>query len=272
MSVQLLERVELAGGVALRLLDAATRLPVREGLRCELRRRSDDALLARAVATPSGVHHWSALGPLWRDAPSPPSPPAAARAEIRVTDTLDRFLPLRLAWGALPAGITEVTLCSAPGRQLPAGWATLQAWLADEAGAPAAWARVVATGAGGLPVPGMSDGQGRLALYLPFPRPERRTASSPPASPPSPPSPPVPGLALAAAVSLAFQYSPSVAAEAAPHEAPRLDLWLAQPPCAALAHVDGSTCDAVRVSAGVPLVLRTLGLPPDRSDLRLVPL
>lgn len=271
MNLVVLDRVRLSAGAALQFIDAASGEPVREGLRCELRALADGARIAISARTASGVHHWPGLAARWLARPSPVQP---ARAELLVSDTHARFLPLRLDWPP-PAGPGDapgsVLLCSAPGRTAPAGAATLHALLADGAGRPAAWARVVLATADGRSVPGMSDAQGRLTLHLPFPRPERRAgAGSPPASPPgSPPSaPPWP----VATVTLAFHHAHGVAHEASTSGAPRLALWTAQPECRALAHVDGTSLGPQRVAAAEPLVLRTEGDPSRSSDLRLVPL
>lgn len=263
MNLHPVERVEWMACAAVRCVDAATDLPVRDGLSCELRRTTNGDLLARSVATPSGLHHWPTLGPRWQCAPSRPD--AVGHAELWIVDLLDRFLPLRSTWSLSSADITEITLSSAPARPTPAGAATLHAWLADASGKAAAWARVVATGEGGRQVTGMSDGLGRLTLHLPFPRPDRRAAASVA-------SPAVPSATVSASVGLTFQHGEAVAAETAGRGAPRLDLWLSQPASAALAHVDGRRLSSTEVIAGLPQVLRTQDLSPDRSQLRLVPL
>lgn len=76
----------------LRFVDACSRLPVIDGLRCSLRRRGDGRLLGIATRTPSGIHHWPALAVDWLDpAVSPPAPSASGFAEVLVEDMLDEY-------------------------------------------------------------------------------------------------------------------------------------------------------------------------------------
>lgn len=265
----LLERVSLPAGTALVFIDGASGLPVRDGLISELRSLADDKVLACAVISPSGTHHWPGLSPRIAQA-LPPSPTQPRRLEWRVRDAFERFMPLRIGWPladapADPPAPRRVSLCSAPGRVAPDGSASIQACLVDGAQKPAAWARVVATGGSGAPTVGMSDAQGRLVVHLPFPRPERRNGHGNGAAPAWP----------AALVTLRFEYDPAVAAEADARRvpAPRLDLWLAQPEVRAQASLGtGDALAPVFVECGTPTVLRTAGLPPLRSELRLVPL
>lgn len=279
MNDAVLERVALPAGLAIRFVDAATGRPIVDGLRCRLRLGPRLPPRASAVSA-SGVHHWPDLAgrPAGASPPSPPSPPAASGAELRVDDALGRFLPLRLDWpadGADPLRPTTIVLYGAPGRPAPAGCASVHALL-EAGGRPAAWARVTLTTAGGPPRVGMSDAAGRLTLHLPAPAPSRRVAGSPPAEP----SPPVDGPVPSTLVELAFHHAAGVAedAEAAARtaddagpEAPQRARWLAQPACDALADADGTRLGTARLSATAPLVLRTAGLPPGRSELRLVP-
>ncbi len=282
MSSTLLETQILPGRSGLRFLDAYSGQPIVDGLRCALYRRRDGRLLATGVLTPAGVHHWPDLAASWRsEFVSPPLPPAAGDAEVIVDDRLNRYLPLRLLWPPEPAAdsapIASLTLASAPQRTPPSGAAAVHALLADQAGNPAAWARVVATDRQSRSTVGMSDDGGRLTLYLPFPRPERRSASSPPDSPPAAPT-------IAALISLRVFHDPQVAREARaaaqrgprgsdPLIAPRLSGWAAQPEVRALARLGASDpCGPLRLSPDQPSVPVTAGLPPNRSELRLAPL
>ncbi|MEF8700378.1 MAG: hypothetical protein V5B33_13850 [Candidatus Accumulibacter sp. UW20] len=278
MSRVLLETQTLPARSGLRFLDACSGQPIVEGLRCTLYRRRDGRLLASGVLTPAGVHHWPDLAAAWRsEFVSPPLPPSASDAEVLVDDRRNRYLPLRLLWAPEPAAdsppIVNLTLASAPQRQPPSGAAVVHALLADADGIPAAWARVVATDRQSRSTVGMSDDGGRLTLYLPFPRPERRSASSPPDSPPASPT-------IAATISLRVFHDPRVASEAraaalrgAPLIAPRLCGWSAQAEVRALAHLGASDLyGPLRLQPDRPSVPVTAGLPPNRSELRLAPL
>lgn len=287
MSARLLETLLLPADAGLRFLDACTRQPVTDGLRCTLYLRRGGRVLGLAVATPSGVHHWPNLAPRWRGGlgsslvsppVSPPAPANAWLAEILVEDRLDRYLPLRLPWPAEPdAGspqLSTMTLCSAPQRGAPSGAATVHALLADGAGAPAAWVRVLVTDAQSRTTVGMSDAAGRLTLHLPCPRPERRMTTSPPDSPPAAPG-------MGSAISLRVFHDPALGAEALAAAgqdghlpvAPFLPGWSAQPEVRALARVGASDpCGPLRLEVDRPSVPVTEGLPPNRSELRLAPL
>lgn len=289
MSAVLLESLVLPAATGLRFIDAWSGQPIVDGLRCTLYRRRDGALSAPAVTTPSGVHHWPEPPSPWNAAStSPPSPPAAALAEVLVEDLLDRFLPMRLEWppqrDVPDRPLATFTLVSAPSRPTPPGAVSIYALLTDATGVPATWARVLVTDAQGRSTPGGSDAAGRLGLHLPFPRPERKSPTSPPAGPvDSPPEPPpTPG----AFVTLRVFYDASVGAEAvataaglratfarSADGAPLWSAWLAQPEVRALARIDTTeTLGPVRLEPGRPAVTRTQGLPPNRSELRLAPL
>ncbi|WP_085314789.1 hypothetical protein [Derxia lacustris] len=279
MAELLLETLLLKSAIGLRLLDAWSGQPVADGLDCALLRKRDGAVLAPTAVSSGGVQHWPALRWPWNAADAPPDAPAPAPApqalaEILVTDRLDRFLPLRLDWPPAPdqpgGALASATLLSAPQRLAPVGAASIAGLLTDAAGLPAAWARVLATDAAGRVTEGSADAAGRLALHLPFPRPERVA----PASPPLPWAPPT------APVTLRVFHSAAVATEAMqsrgagtpPGGAPLAALWRAQPEVRALAHI--ATTDALgplRLEPGRPAVPRTAGLPLNRSELRLLP-
>lgn len=266
MNARLLDTLVIPAGCGLRFVDAYAGQVIVDGLRCILRRRRDQRQLGISTPTPSGIHHWPGLAAPWRDpATSPPQPPADALAEVLVEDALQRFLPLRLAWPAEPdtseTALSTVRLASAPQRRPPSGAATVHALLADEAG-PAAWARVLASDAQGRSTSGMSDGEGRLTLHLPFPRPERK----PPVSPPEA------VLAVSGTITLRVFHDPAIGRAALASGAPWLADWLAQPEVRALARTDAADAfGPLRLEPGHPAVAVTEGLPPDRSELRLAP-
>lgn len=264
MNARLLDTLVLPAGCGLRFVDAYAGQTVVDGLRCTLRRRRDHHLLGIGTPTPSGNHHWPALANPWREPAS--SPPVAALAEVLLEDSQQRFLPLLLAWPPVPdspdTALRTVTLFSAPARRAPAGAATVHALLADETGRPAAWARVLANDAQGNSTSGMSDGEGRLTLHLPFPRPERK----PPASPPEP------VLSVSGTITLRVFHDPAIGRAALVSGAPWLADWLAQPEVRALARTDAADAfGPLRLEPGRPGVPITEGLPPNRSELRLVP-
>lgn len=256
-----LDELSLKAGNALSFVDGATGEPVVAGLRCSLVLRQGGLLLGRAVATPSGVHHWPELADRWLGV----LPPAPVLADVIVRDELERFLPLSLPW-PLPAGasgqivgatvlgavrLLRVSLLSAPARPAPAGLASVHGlllWQAD--GKAAAWTRVSHVDGDGRAHEGASDAQGRLTLHLPRPRPDR------------------PGLPPAPAAQLHVFASPALAA------APLPDVlaFAAQPEVKALADVGGTDAYAPPAFVtGEPLILASLGLPAGQRELRLVP-
>ena len=264
MNARLLDTLAIPAGCGLRFVDAYAGQSIVDGLRCTLRRRRDRRLLGIGTPTPSGIHHWPELASPWRDPAS--SPPAAALAEVLIEDSQQRFLPLLLAWPPVPdtpyTTLRTITLCSAPARRAPAGAATVHALLADGTGRPAAWARVLASDAQGHSTLGMSDAGGRLTLHLPFPRPERKAPSSPPE----------PVLAVGTTITLRLFHDPAVGSEALAAGAPWLPDWNTQPEVRALARTDAADAfGPLRLEPGRPGVPLTEGLPPNRSELRLVP-
>ncbi|MCM8593849.1 hypothetical protein [Accumulibacter sp.] len=276
MSAVLVESLILPAGIGLRFLDAWSGTTIGDGLSCTLRRRRDGRLLGIARCTPSGIHHWPDLAPLWAERPV--SPPQPGRAEVIVEDRLTRYLPVRLPWPPETdrpgEPIASLMLASAPGRPAPPGAATVFALLADDSGAPAGWARVLACDAQGRTTIGMSDAAGRLALHLPFPRPDRRQPASPPDSPPPPPG-------VSATITLRVFHDPAVASDAlaaAQRQGladglPSLPDWSAQAEVRALARAGSSDAlGPLRLEPDRPAVPVTEGLPSNRSELRLTPL
>jgi hypothetical protein len=138
---------------------------------------------------------------------------------LAVDDPLEDFLPLRLdlalprrglytwdGWSGLPSGPlaplrdepggipspNALPLFSSPSRAAPIGYGAIRGQLqrADTAG-PGAWTLLAAEVDGQVRGLGLSDAEGRFALFLPWP--EWPRANLPSLSPPSPPaSPPAP--------------------------------------------------------------------------------
>ena len=276
MSAVLVESLVRPVGIGLRFLDAWSGAIIGDGLSCTLRHRRDGRLLGVARCTLSGIHHWPDLAQFWLENPVSPTQPA--RAEVIVEDRLARYLPVRLPWP--PAAdrpgepIASMTLASAPGRPAPPGAATVFARLADGSGSPTGWARVLACDAQGRTTIGMSDAAGRLALHLPFPRPDRRQPASPPDSPPLPPG-------VSATITLRVFHDPAVASDALAAAQrhglndglPSLPDWSAQPEVRVLARAGSSDAlGPLRLEPDRPAVPITEALPSNRSELRLTPL
>jgi hypothetical protein len=260
MALDLLEppqdELVLAAGNALAFVDAATGEAVTAGLSCSLLLRRNGQLLSASRSTPGGVHHWPDLAERWR-LPSP------VLADVFVRDGLGRFQPLSLPWPlpAAPVGqitavtavgaarLLRVTLLSAPGRTPPPGLASvygLLTWKTDGAAVP--WARVSYVDGTGRMTDGASDAQGRLALHLPRPRPDK------PGSPPEPAA----QLRVFAGPALLGLGVPDVLA------------FAAQPEVRALAaDTLGDAYAPPAFLPGEPLILATAGLPPAQRELRL---
>lgn len=259
------DELRLPAGDALLFVDAATGAVVEGGLECRLVLRGSGRGLGVARMTAGGAHHWPDLAPRWRDAAAAP-----VLADVVVRDALRRFQPLSLPWPlpAAPAGqllgitalagarLLRVSLLSAPARPSPPGLASVYgqlAWQLD--GAPAAWARVSYLTGDGRAIDGAADAEGRLALHLPRPRPDR------PGSPPGP------------AAQLRVFADRALAAASAALAAPDVLAFAAQPEVRALADAGAATAYAPPVFVtGEPLILASLGLPPTQRELRLAPI
>lgn len=174
--------------LGLRLSDAVTGAPVREGLRVEL-------LVAgakrRVPSTPGleGVHAWHNVPGFgaWTSEDAADWRHTGLPVLICVDDLMGRYLPLRVrvrvptrdlltwTWAPGEAPRTSVPMAraiTAPGLE---GHANLYAelWHVGR-GAPAAWALLQATcraGAGETTVRGLADHLGRVRIDLPWPEP-----------------------------------------------------------------------------------------------------
>ncbi|RTL46568.1 MAG: hypothetical protein EKK53_03680 [Burkholderiales bacterium] len=254
------EGLLLPAGPGLAFIDSATGQPVVDGLRLSLLLRRGGRLLGRAVASASGAWHWPDLDDRWRQA----APGDPVLADVVVRDLLDRFLPLSLPWPlpAIPAGqitavtvlgsarLLQVSLLSAPGRRAPPGMVSVFGQLVGQAsGQPVAWARIRFTDTDSRVHEGSTDAEGRLALHLAGPRPQRPAAPAPQLSVFSAPALGTASLGLGAPDVLAFA---------------------SQPAAVALADAGGATPYAPPVfNPGEPLILATLGLPATQRELRL---
>lgn len=250
----------LPAGPGLAFVDDATGSPVLDGLRLSLLLRRGGRLLGRAANSPAGAWHWPDLDDRWRGA----APGDPVLADVLVRDTQDRFLPLSLPWPlpAAPTGqitavtvigstrLLQVNLLSAPGRRAPPGMVSVFGQLVGQAsGMPVAWARVRLTDTDGRAHEGASDGEGRLALHLASPRPQR-------------PGAPAPQLAVFA--------DPALGPASVGLGAPDVLAFASQPAAVALADVGAAGPYAPPVfNPGEPLILATLGLPVRQRELRL---
>lgn len=250
----------LPAGPALAFIDGATGQPVENGLRLSLLLRRGGRLLGRAAVSAAGAWHWPDLDDRWRNA----APGDPVLADVVVRDTQDRFLPLTLPWPlpAVPTGqivsvtviggarLLQVSLLSAPGRRVPPGMVSLFGHLVGQAsGQPIAWARIRFTDTDSRVHEGSTDAEGRLALHLAAPRPQR-------------PGAPAPQLAVFADAALG---TASIGLGA-----PDVLAFAGQPAAVALADAGAATPYAPPVfNPGEPLILATLGLPPTQRELRL---
>lgn len=204
MSVQIrvLERDRTFTPLGIRFWDAALDLPVAAPLDVYAWRDGSAAGPVRAVRSPSGVYAFHRLTgqlraekPLTDDARPERDGPAGDYV-IAVDDRAGRFLgaafrvtlPLGyrgefLSGGAAspPASGGRAYLFPAPARPVPPGVAAVRADLVDrDTGAPAAWAVLEATLAGGTAT-AIADEAGRAVLMLPYPTPDLLRQPSPPA-------------------------------------------------------------------------------------------
>jgi hypothetical protein len=203
-----LEHVSRVAPLALRFRDELLGLPVADGLAVTARAAPAPAPAVAATVSPSGVFAFHALPGLV----ARPLPPARPRVPVlfgegddafwsalppplaftvEVTDPWGRFLPcafqvaaparglfLPPCLGASPPGSPPdpedgIPLFSAPTRAVGGPVAVVRAELWDPvAAAPAAWALVEGRLGGGGVHRAVADGDGRLALFVPYPPPD----------------------------------------------------------------------------------------------------
>lgn len=216
----IVDRLTRVTPLGLRFWDAATGVPVGEGLVVTAYPSTAPWRRIPATTTRSANYVLHGLPGLraaengagdegfWTD------PPAVRDFMIEVVDLLRRFHPCTFVvtaphrglfslrcgpagspppvlpsfgFGSPPDPPTGVPLFSAPGRPAPPGMAVLRAELMDAEGSPAAWALIEATPAGQAPRYGVADALGRVALIFPYPEPDDLATALPPDSPPSSP-------------------------------------------------------------------------------------
>lgn len=176
--------------LGLRLADAVTGLPVREGLRAWASPVADERTRVAGELGPSGQIVWSRLPGVsaWQQDRAAPQ---TRRFCVEVEDRLDRYLPVRLevdapcaglltrVWGARKERRALVPMAHQPGGPPLEGHASVYAELWDPgAGAPAAWSLLsVRAGTGERAVTswGLADGRGRVRVLLPWPEPALST-------------------------------------------------------------------------------------------------
>ena len=192
--MQLLERITRTAPLGLRFWDSLSGQVVRDGLQVSAALELQPQRPARVSLTPSGVFSISEVPGLrsferpTSDADPWSAPLPSQRLLVQVRDAFSRFVPFgvritapqRGLWslpfdspfGASPA----VPLFSAPTRPVPGGVGVVRAQVVDPTanggqGGPAAWAVLEASVPGQPAVRSIADGQGRIALLVPYPPP-----------------------------------------------------------------------------------------------------
>ncbi len=198
MSIRTLETVTRTALLGVRPWDPVRGCAVTDGLRLT-------ALGHGNVATPnrSGVFVFHDLPGLRESAYGAgddafwSAPAATASVELELVDAERRYLPFRFTADAPGRGVFReqcpnafsppeidvpgVPLFSAPSRPVPPGLAAVRADLWDvELDAPAAWAVLEVTAAGGQAVRGIADEQGRVVVVMAYPEPHWAGSSPPP--------------------------------------------------------------------------------------------
>lgn len=271
MTDALLETIVCAGGPGLQCVDAFDGRVV-HGVACTLLERKSGNVLARSVSSPSGVAHWPDMPQRVRTA----AEPSKLGLEVLVEEASGALLPLRVKW-PLPTNATErgTALCrlplhSAPKRATPSSATSVYATLLA-GDAPAAWARVVVSDAAGRQTAGMSDARGVLALHLPVPRPRRENSGGEDESD-------TPRLRYVVEWTLAHSTVVAVEAEQAAGvmpgrlRAPLLSAWSLQPEVFAQRQSGSSVrITTLEFPDAAPIVVKTAGLGPQRSELKLLP-
>jgi hypothetical protein len=168
--------------VGLRCVDAATGLPILEGLAALAWPAHDPRRVTRAVVGRNGLLSWHNLPGLggWERTDAETEDPWASRPAIpyvlHVEDARRRYHPLRdvvtlpLDRGEAP----EHGLFPTPAAAVPDGYAAVRARLEDETSLPAAWAVVdvvAGTGPGATTGRGVTGPDGQVLVLVPWPEP-----------------------------------------------------------------------------------------------------
>jgi hypothetical protein len=229
-----------------------------------------------AVENRSGVYVFLRLPgvreePLGNDDDYFANPPAPVIFTIDVSDPQGRFLPARFSAACPVAGLfslagipleypsRQLPLFSTPWRTPPSGFAVIRAELHDlVADQPAAWAILeIVNSASPLSViaRGLTDEQGRVCLFFPYPEINDTIVESLPHA--------VRRLTDESwTLDIALRYEPG-AAPAEPGSPPRLDLLFAQRHGTALAAESPPVpLAALTLLYGQDLVLKSTGSPP----------
>jgi hypothetical protein len=202
---KVLDHLTMVSPLGLRLWDRVTEQAVTDGLIVTAYPlgQPDSLRRVRAQVNYSGVYVFQHL-PGMRSAEQGAgddaywqSPPARRSFIVEVVDLERRFQPFLLD-AELPvrdlfevecmtqqspplSAPATVPLFSTASRPVPAAMAVLRADLWDPlAQRPAAWAIITAHAPGQRPMTGMADGEGRLALFFPYPEPIDLLPDSPP--------------------------------------------------------------------------------------------
>lgn len=170
--------------LGIRMADAVTALPVREGLRAWATPLADDRVRVAGELGPSGQIVWSRLPGV--DAWGLDTARSRRRRfRLEVEDRLGRYLPVQLeveapsdglvtwSWGSKKERRALVPMAHQPSGPPMEGYASIYAELWDlKARRPASWSLLSAragTGASAVTSWGLADQRGRVRVLLPWP-------------------------------------------------------------------------------------------------------
>lgn len=183
------------------------------------------------------------------DPNSPQWPAASLPFEVRVTDSLGRYLPELIAVTVTGGTLATPLLYSSPARPAPGGFAAVsgEVW-STVTSKPAGWA-VVQVASGADTYVTLADQLGRYVVYFPYPEALPPLTGSPPAAPAGP---------LSWPLSVSVLYQPSgqhQLADAGPADPPELGSLLGQQ-AAPVSAGSGTQPDiAATLTFGSPLLL-----------------
>jgi hypothetical protein len=159
MSVVVLERVTRVAPFGLRVVDAATRAAVSEGIEVTVGG-------TRATTNTSGVFVTHAVAP--------------GTYTVAVRDVVGRFLPLELAVDVPVETLVEAPLLPAPARPVPPGFAAVRAQLRDAVLDEPAAGAVLEVAPPDMPAArGAADARGAVLVIFPYPEPLGEPGSPP---------------------------------------------------------------------------------------------